>query len=103
MKLQFLLAALLGVSVLVFTPTEALAQAILPISRGGTGASSFTSGSIPFIFNGIFSQDNSNFFWDNTNKRLGIGTNSPSSALEVTSDAKINTLTVGFGRWISIH
>lgn len=78
-------------------PTEALAQAILPVSRGGTGASSFTSGSIPFIFNGIFSQDNSNFFWDNTNKRLGIGTNSPSSALEVTSDAKINTLTVGLG------
>ncbi len=58
---------------------------LLPISRGGTGASSFTNGSIPFISGGVFSQDNSNFSWDNTNKRLGIGTSSPSAALEVVS------------------
>lgn len=49
-------------------------QGLLPLSRGGTGANSFTNGSIPFIYNGIFSEDNSNLFWDNTNKRLGIGT-----------------------------
>lgn len=68
-------------------------QGLLPLSRGGTGASSFTNGSIPFIFNGIFSQDNSNFFWDNTNKRLGIGTPSPTSALEVSGNAKVTSLT----------
>lgn len=66
---------------------------LLPISRGGTGASSFANGSIPFIWNGIFSEDNSSFYWDNTNKRLGIGTTSPSSALEVSGNVKVISLT----------
>lgn len=65
----------------------------LPISRGGTGTNSFTNGSIPFIFNGIFSQDNSNFFWDNINKRLGIGTSSPTTSLDVSGNAKVTSLT----------
>ncbi len=68
-------------------------QGLLPISRGGTGANTFTNGSVPFIFNGIFSQDNSNLFWDNTNKRLGIGTTSPTSTLEVSGNAKVTSLT----------
>lgn len=35
-----------------------------------------TSGSILFgDSNGFFAQDNANWFWDNTNKRLGLGTN----------------------------
>lgn len=61
----------------------------LPISRGGTGVGSFTNGSIPFIFNGVFSEDNSNFYWDNINKRLGIGTASPTQSLEVTGSTWI--------------
>lgn len=83
-------------------------QGLLGISRGGTNASSFTNGGI-FFFNGIaFSQDNSNLFWDNTNKRLGIGTSSSTSSLEVSgvakvsslnssSDSSINTLSIGLG------
>jgi len=67
-------------------------QGLLPLSRGGTGASSFTDGSIPFIHSGVFSQDNSNLFWDNTNKRLGIGTSSPSVALEVNGSFKATNL-----------
>jgi hypothetical protein len=31
----------------------------------------------------VISQDNANLFWDNTNKRLGIGTTSPVSALNI--------------------
>ncbi len=43
-----------------------------------------TSGSVPFIgSSGLLTQDNSNLFWDDTNKRLGIGTASPSDALDV--------------------
>ncbi|MEM1974443.1 MAG: hypothetical protein QXN68_06615, partial [Thermoplasmata archaeon] len=48
--------------------------------------SSLTSGSILFAGNnGLISQDNSNLYWDNNNKRLGIGTNNPSSLLELYS------------------
>ncbi len=56
---------------------------ILPISRGGTGGSSFTNGSIPFISSGVFTEDNSNLFWDTTNFRLGIGTSTPAVTLHV--------------------
>lgn len=56
---------------------------LLPISRGGTGKESFTDGSIPFISGGVFAEDNSNLFWDDTNKRLGIGTNTPAVELHV--------------------
>jgi len=31
-------------------------------------------------------EDNTNFFWDNTNKRLGIGTNAPSVGIEYKSN-----------------
>ena len=40
--------------------------------------SGFTLGSIVHIGTaGVISQDNSNFFYDSTNKRLGLGTNAP--------------------------
>ena len=54
---------------------------ILPIANGGTAQSSFTTGYVHF---GSFSTD-SNFFWDNTNKRLGLGTTTPSLTLNVKS------------------
>jgi hypothetical protein len=51
----------------------------LPVANGGTNASTFTAGSVVFAgASGTYTQDNSNLFWDNTNKTLGIGTASPS-------------------------
>lgn len=44
---------------------------------------SLTSGSVLFSNGSTISQDNSNFFWDATNKRLGLGTNSPSSSYDI--------------------
>jgi len=51
----------------------------LPVGNGGTGtATTFTAGSVVFAgASGVYSQKNANFFWDNTNNRLGIGTTSP--------------------------
>jgi hypothetical protein len=42
-----------------------------------------TDGSIIFAENGGFDQDNADLYWDNTNKRLGINTNTPSANLHV--------------------
>lgn len=44
-----------------------------------------TPGSVIFAgTGGILSQNNSQFFWDNTNNRLGIGTLAPARALDVS-------------------
>lgn len=42
------------------------------------------AGSILFSDGAKLTEDNTNLFWDNTNKRLGIGTPSPSSKLSIT-------------------
>ncbi len=49
---------------------------------GATAGSLFYAGS-----GGILAQDNSNLFWNDTNKRLGIGTSSPTCALDVGINA----------------
>jgi len=46
---------------------------------------SLTSGSVLFSNGSTIAQDNSNFFWDATNHRLGIGTTTPGSRLSVGS------------------
>lgn len=46
---------------------------------------SFTAGSILFRGATVISEDNSNLFWDNTNKRLGIQTASPQESLHVAA------------------
>jgi hypothetical protein len=57
----------------------------LAVSRGGTGTgTAFTAGSVVFAgASGVYSQDNANFFWDDTNNRLGIGTTAPNSSIEL--------------------
>jgi hypothetical protein len=48
---------------------------------------SFAQGSIPFAgVSGVLTQDNANLFWDNTNKRLGIGTATPSTVLDIVNN-----------------
>lgn len=60
----------------------------LPVGNGGTGTSTtFTTGSVVFAgASGVFSQNNANFFWDNTNNRLGLGTTSPGQTLDVNGN-----------------
>ncbi len=59
------------------------------ISSGGLSTNSLTdtaltSGSVTFAGSGgLISQDNANLFWDDTNNRLGINTNSPGNSLDV--------------------
>jgi hypothetical protein len=91
-------ATLTGIGVTSFsagttglTPNTATTGAItlagtLGVANGGTGTNTaFTAGSVVFAgASGVYSQDNANLFWDNSNDRLGIGTTSPDNKLEVT-------------------
>jgi hypothetical protein len=46
-----------------------------------------TLGSVPFIGTaGLLSQDNASLFWDNTNKRLGVGTAAPVNSIHIIKD-----------------
>jgi hypothetical protein len=68
----------------------------LPVGNGGTGtATAFTTGSIVFAgASGVYSQNNANFFWDNTNSRIGIGNAAPTCAVDVTGGIKTSRTTV---------
>jgi hypothetical protein len=59
----------------------------LSVGQGGTGtATAFTSGSVVFSgASGVYSQDNANFFWDDTNNRLGVGTAAPANKFVVSN------------------
>ena len=61
----------------------------LSVAQGGTGtATALTTGSVVFAgASGVYSQDNANLFWDNTNDRLGIGTSTPTTKLDVVGSA----------------
>lgn len=41
------------------------------------------SGAIQFSGSSAFASDAANLFWDNTNKRLGVGTNAPSATVDI--------------------
>jgi hypothetical protein len=63
------------------------------VSIAGTAAfGGLTSGSIPFINSSkILAEANSALFWDASNSRLGVGTNSP--GYRISSDSTIHTAT----------
>jgi hypothetical protein len=68
---------------------------VLNPSNGGTGSSTtFTLGSVVFAgSSGVYTQNNSLFFWDNTNSRLGIGTNTPAAKFDLLGDYKEGVVT----------
>ena len=64
----------------------------LPVSQGGTGTEiSFAPGEVVFAASGGAYTQDSQFFWDGNNHRLGLGTNNPGQTLEVNGGARLNT------------
>lgn len=58
------------------------------ITPGTLAINSMTTGSVFFSgASSVVSQDNSNFFWDNTNKYLGIGLATPAGQLHIGSNS----------------
>jgi hypothetical protein len=64
------------------------------LTVGTTPITSGTVGRVLFEGTGNVLQESANFFWDNTNARLGIGTASPAYGLDVNGTARVtgNTL-----------
>jgi len=88
------LAFLNGIPTWTATTTLSTISGTLATNQGGTGTTTWQTGSIPF-FNGTrLTEDNSNFFWDGTNHRLGIGTTSPATTFSVAGNSY---LTGGLG------
>jgi hypothetical protein len=77
----------------VLPPTDAAGcwqsngSGVLSISAcpGSGGTPGGVSGNVQFNSTGSFGGDNA-LFWDNTNKRLGIGTNGPVTTLQLNGD-----------------
>jgi len=78
-------SGLLAVSQIPGLPASKITSGQLSTAYGGTGRGvTWTPGSMLFInSSNVFEQDNANLFWDNTNKRLGIATNAPTTSLDV--------------------
>jgi hypothetical protein len=51
------------------------------------------SGAIQFSDGSAFASDAANFFWDDTNKRLGVGTNSPTSTIQIKGSGTTSATT----------
>jgi hypothetical protein len=79
------------------TGASTLTAGTLPVAAGGTGtATAFTTGSVVFAgASGTYTEDNANFFWDDTNNYLGIGTTSPDALLTVNTIASFGDGAVG--------
>lgn len=86
----------LSASSLVFTDAskKLTNSGTAPIANGGTGQTSFTAGYVHF---GSFSTD-SNFYWDNTNKRLGLGTASPGLPIDLQTTSATTSSNVQIAR-----
>src|SRR5580765_3432456 len=58
---------------------------LLPVTSGGTGTPNvFTAGSVIFArAAGLYTENNANFYWDNTNMWLGIGVGAPAASLHL--------------------
>ena len=85
----------------------------LPVANGGTNTSTaFTAGSVVFAgSSGTYTQDNSNLFFDDTNDRLGIGSNLLDADIHIKkskfnnqNEFKLeNTSTSSFGNRLSFY
>ena len=68
--------------------TSLLGSGDISISASPSGV----AGAIQFSNGSAFASDAANLFWDDTNNRLGVGTNAPSVPFEVLGNAWVNAV-----------
>ena len=62
----------------------------LPVANGGTGSASYISGAIPYSNGTTLTSDTSKLYFDATNKRIGIGTTSPTNPITINNNVANN-------------
>jgi len=75
-----------GTNIKTINSTSLLGSGDISISANPSGV----AGAIQFSNGSAFASDAANFFWDDTNNRLGVGTNAPSVPFEVLGNAWVN-------------
>jgi hypothetical protein len=68
---------------------------------GGSTPPSGVSGAIQFSNGSAFASDATNFFWDDTNNRLGVGTNTPTLPVDILGGVSNGGLKVRAGNTTS--
>jgi hypothetical protein len=81
-----------GTNIKTINDESILGSGNITISGGG-GSPSGVSGAIQFSDGSAFASDAANLFWDDTNNRLGIGTNAPSTSLHVKGSGTTSATT----------
>ena len=70
----------------------------------GDAVTAATIGSLLFADTlGVLAQDNANLYWDNTNKRLGLGTATPTGAVDVVTSATTGAAIFSGTEWLEVH
>jgi hypothetical protein len=81
-----------GTNIKTINGASLLGSGNIPVVTSPSGV----SGAIQFSNGSAFASDAANFFWDDTNNRLGIGTNAPTSALDLRGSLNIRRDSTNF-------
>jgi hypothetical protein len=79
-----------GTNIKTINSTSILGSGNIAVVTSPSGV----AGAIQFSDGSAFASDATKFFWDNTNKRLGIGTNTPNSLLNVIGTGGVSGIRV---------
>jgi hypothetical protein len=72
-----------GTNIKTINGTSVLGSGNIPVVTSPSGV----AGAIQFSDGSAFASDAANFFWNNTTKRLGVGTNAPTSTVSIQNTA----------------
>jgi hypothetical protein len=76
-----------GTNIKTLNSTSLLGSGNIVLTANPSGV----AGAIQFSNGSAFASDAANLFWDDTNNRLGVGTNAPTSPLDVNGTIKTNS------------
>ena len=85
-----------GTNIKTLNSTSLLGSGNIVLTANPSGV----AGAIQFSNGSEFASDASNLFWDDTNNRLGVGTNAPTEALQILGSDNTNLLNLTTIKWL---